>query len=507
MESGVVGGPPLRTVHGSVAHFAEVAPHDLAVAHGDERIDYRTLARAGTALAHRLTGWGVRPGDVVPLVMPRGAHLIAVQLGVLMSGAAYAVLDPRWPVNRIQSIVGQLDHPVVVGLPGGEPLGVTRALAPAPVAEIAEGAVDGLFEPVPTGVDDLAMVFFTSGSTGVPKGVLVPHRAVTRMFGPGGLPGFGPGHTTPQVAPGAWDMYAFELWGQLTTGGTCVVVEENHLMPSRLRKLVEEDGVDTVWLTTSLFNLIVDEDVDAFEGVRALYAGGEKHSARHVEAFLRRFPDLPIWNGFGPAENAMLTSIHRMTPADVTVPGGIPVGVSVPNSAVVVLREDGSVAAAGEPGEIIAVGAGVALGYLHDERLTRERFFRLDVGGEPRNAYRTGDIGLVDHDGVLHYRGRRDRLVKLSGNRIELGDIEAAAAGIAQIRSCAAVARTDADGVVEHIALVYTLVDGAELSPRDVRGKLAAVLPAYAVPGRFEVLDELPHRENGKVDLSALERR
>jgi amino acid adenylation domain-containing protein len=504
--SGVVGAPPLRSVHGSVAHFAEVAPHDIAVIHGAERIDYHTLARAGTVLAHRLAEWGVRPGDIVPLVMPRGAHLIAAQLGVLMSGAAYAVLDPRWPVSRISSIVAQLDHPVVVGRPGSEPLGATHTLAPAPVAEIAQGAVTGLFEPVRSGLDDMAMVFFTSGSTGVPKGVLVPHRAVTRMFGPGGLPGFGQGHVTPQVAPGAWDMYAFELWGQLTAGGTCVVVEENHLMPSRLRALVKEDGVDTVWLTTSLFNLIVDEDVDAFEGLQTLYVGGEKQSPRHVEMFLRRFVDIPIWNGFGPAENGMLTSVHRMTLADVTVPGGIPVGVPVPNGALVLLREDGSLAPVGEPGEIIAVGAGVALGYLNDERLSRERFFQLEVDGERRNAYRTGDIGLIDDEGVLHYRGRRDRLVKLSGNRIELGDIEAAASGIEQIRSCAAVARTDADGVVEHIALVYTLVEGGELSPRDARRKLAAVLPAYAIPGRFEVLDELPRRENGKVDLSALER-
>lgn len=481
------------SVHGAVARQDGDA---VALVHGGERVSYRTLVAAGKAVAHRLAEEGVRPGDVVPLVLPRGAQLVAVQLGVLMAGAAYAVVDPRWPENRVASILSQVDDPVVVGRPGTG-LGVTCPLEPVPLAEIALGAQA---TPVSSGPEDLAMVFFTSGSTGVPKGVLVPHRAVTRMFGPGGLPGFGPGHGTPQVAPGSWDMYAFELWGQLTTGGMSVVVEESHLMPSRLRELVAAEGVDTVWLTTSLFNLIVDEDPAAFKGVGTLYVGGEKQSPRHVGIFLERFPEIPLWNGFGPAENGMLTTVHRMRPSDVGVPGGIPAGVPVPGTEVVVLREDGSPAATGEPGEIVALGSGVALGYLGDERLSRERFPRP---GE----YRTGDVGLVDDQGILHYRGRRDRQIKLNGNRIELGDIEAAAAAVPQIRTCAAVARTDADGRVAHIALVYTLSDGARLSPQEARKEFAALLPAYAIPARFEAVEELPRRENGKVDLSALEHR
>ncbi|MEV7028486.1 AMP-binding protein, partial [Kitasatospora sp. NPDC093558] len=333
----------------------------------------------------------------------------------------------------------------------------SRTLAPAPLAELADGAGGTPFEPVPAGLEDRAMVFFTSGSTGVPKGVLIPHRAVTRMFGPGGLDGFGPGHVTPQVAPGAWDMYAFELWGQLTTGGTVVVVDENHLMPSRLRSLVADEGVDTVWLTTSLFNLVVDEDPDAFEGLGTLYVGGEKQSPKHVARFLERFPALPIWNGFGPAENCMLTTVHRMVPADTAAPSGIPVGVPVPGTTVVLLREHGTPAAPGERGEIVAVGPGVALGYLNNETLTRERFPVLEIAGERRPVLRTGDVGMFDDDGVLHYYGRRDRQIKLSGNRIELGDVEAAASAIPEIRTCAAVARTDEGGTVDHIARVYTL--------------------------------------------------
>ncbi|MFJ4713467.1 amino acid adenylation domain-containing protein [Streptomyces sp. NPDC088785] len=499
--------PPLRTVHAAVARCADTAPHDVALVHGDERADYRTLHTAATVLARRLTAHGVRPGDIVPLLLPRGAQLITLQLAVLMSGAAYATLDPRWPVRRIAAILDQLDRPVVVGTPGTEHLGTTYTAEPEPLAALAASADAEPFTPATVDLDDLAMVFFTSGSTGVPKGVLIPHRAVTRMFGPGGLDGFGPGHRTPQVAPAAWDMYAFELWGQLTTGGTCVVVEESHLMPSRLRALVTDEGIDTIWLTTSLFNLIVDEDPGAFEGLGTLYVGGEKQSPRHVEKFLQHFPDLPLWNGFGPAENCMLTTVHRMSPADSAAPAGIPAGTPVPGTTVVLLREDGSRAAPGERGEIVSLGSGVALGYLGNEPLTRERFPLLTIDGTARPAYRSGDIGTLDDHGVLHFHGRRDRLIKLSGNRIELGDIEAAASTVEQIRTCAAVARTDEAGTVQHVALAYTLAKDTELSPRDLRRHLTRLLPAYAVPGRLEQWDELPRRDNGKIDLPALEGR
>lgn len=489
-----------------MVHIADTAPREPAVVHGSERIAYRTLADAAAVHATRLSSWGVGRGDVVPLVMVRGAALIALELGVLMCGAAYTGIDPRWPAARIESILGQIDGSIVVGAQGA--VGVTRTVEPSAVADTAaEIRTLAPLRPVDVGSDHPATVFFTSGTTGVSKGVVVPHRAVTRMFGPGGLEGFGPGHVTPQAAPVPWDMYAFEVWGQLTTGGTVVVVDEDHLMPRRLRSLIAHEGADTIWLTTSLFNLFVDEDLDSFAGAQRLYIGGEKQSPRHVAAFLRGFPDLPIWNCYGPAENCMLTTIHRMSPDDLDVAGGIPVGTAVPGTEVVLLDNDGMTVPPNTPGEIVVAGSGVALGYLNDAALTGERFVSLDLAGESMPGYRTGDIGLVDSQGLLHYRGRRDRQIKLNGNRIELGDIEAAAARLPQIRTCAAVARSGSEGRVEAIALVYTLVEGVELSAREVRKHMSVLLPRYAIPGIFEQVDALPRSANGKLNLQALSLR
>lgn len=493
------------TVPAAVEEIARRAPGSLALVDEGERVDYATLLRASEVLAGRLVEHGVQPGDIVPLLVPRSVALVALQLAVLRAGAAYTTLDPQWPESRLRSIIARLDRAVVLGPADAERVGVTHPVDPPVLTELAADA-GGLSEASTVTVEsgDAACVFFTSGSTGVPKGVVVSHAALTRMFGAGGLDGFGPGHVTPVMAPPAWDMYGFELWGQLTTGGTCRLVRENLLMPRSLRELIAHDGVDTAWLTSSLFNLLVDEDVASFEGIVTLYVGGERLSPRHVGAFLARHPEVRLWNGYGPAENGMLTTVHPITPADVARPSGIPIGRPVRGTDVVLLGEGDARTPTGEVGEIVALGEGVALGYLNDEAQTAARFASLEIDGAFVPAYRTGDFGEFDDSAVLHYRGRRDRQVKVRGHRVELGEVEAVAGRIGGVGTCAAVVHRGADGEADGITLFYSATDGPAPSPRAVRAQLAEALPRYAVPGRVELIDELPRTDNGKADLREL---
>jgi D-alanine--poly(phosphoribitol) ligase subunit 1 len=532
-------------IHLAVARHAASRPEAPALVGASVRqpgspvrpVSYRVLIAAARAYAAQLARRGVRPGQVVPLLLPRSPQLVAVELGVLMCGAAYANLDVRWPADRHAAILDLIGPTLAVAQDAAVPGSAdTLRLPPEDLPDVAGRAA----EFVPSTVDGTApaTVFFTSGTTGQPKGVVVPHRAVTRLFGPAGMPGFGPGHVMPQASPAPWDMYGFELWGQLTSGGCSVLVAEDHLLPERLRELVRAAGVDNLWLTSSLTNLFVDEDPECFRGLRTVLTGGERLSPKHMRAFLAAHPGIPLRNGYGPAENCMLTTTHPIRPADCDLAGGIPVGTAVPGTTVLVLAEDGQRCPVGESGEICIAGTGLALGYLGQPELTAQKFPTVPVGEQSIRIYRTGDVGFVDEYGVLHFRGRRDRQVKIGGHRIELGEIEVNARRLGGVRECVVLPLAGPDGSVARLALFYT-VDGAGpdragsdgaapdragpdgaapdragsdgagrgggADPLGVRAALAARLPAYLVPGVVRMLDRFPVTANGKVDSGALE--
>jgi amino acid adenylation domain-containing protein len=495
-------------IHHAVARHAAQLPDATAIIAAGRRISYASLDAAADAYAADLAERGTRPGTVVPLLLPRSAQLIALQLAILKCGAAYAGLDLRWPADRIAAIIDLLSPPLVVTAKGAShDLGAYPAypVAEEDVTDTAARAHGFAASAPPASAP--ATIFFTSGTTGRPKMVVSPHLAVSRMFRPDGLTGFGPGHATPQAAPLPWDMYAFEVWGQLVSGGTTVLVKEDHLMPHALRELISTAGVDTLWITTSLFNLFVDEDPDCFEGLRQVLAGGEKLSPVHVRAFLQRHPGIPLRNGYGPAENCMLTTTRLLRAEDCDLPEGIPVGTAVPGTTVLVLAPDNRPCPVGQPGEICIAGQGLASGYFGDPELTVTKFPVVQVDGTPVRVYRTGDIGVTDQSGVLHYRGRLDRQVKISGHRVELEEIEAVARRVPGTRASAAVPMVTAQGEVQGLALFYTTEAApppGDDDPLGVRAQLARQLPGYMVPSAILRVEAFPVTANGKVDSAAL---
>jgi D-alanine--poly(phosphoribitol) ligase subunit 1 len=342
-----------------------------------------------------------------------------------------------------------------------------------------------------------AAVFFTSGTTGEPKGVVSPHQATTRLFDRDGPLAFGPTQVMTQAVSPAWDAFSLELWGMLTTGGTAVITDHDFLVPGALQRLIADEGVTTAWLTASLFNLFIDTSPDAFRGLQSLFIGGERLSVRHVREFLTRYPGIQLVNGYGPVETCVFATCHPISAADLDLPGGIPLGRPVPDTGIVLVDR-----------EICVSGSGLALGYLGQPRLTAEQFGEELVDGTPTRVYRTGDLGVLDAEGVLHFRGRADRQVKVRGYRIEPAEIEAAAGSQPGVAQCVAVPLPGPEpGTCQELALFYQASSrGSDRAPdpASMRRLLAGRLPGYALPGLIREVNEIPVTPNGKTDTTAL---
>ncbi|MFF2778627.1 amino acid adenylation domain-containing protein [Streptomyces sp. NPDC058052] len=528
-------------IHRAVARQARLTPGALAVVDGDTRLGYGALDATADAWAARLARSGVGPGTLVPVLLPRSARLYVALLAVLKCGAAYAALDPRWPAERIEGVLRQLDAPVLV-TDAAEPYGPVPVWRP-PAADagdsaprerdVAEHGGDsaprerdfaefaehdgefvayetdvaghgGEFVPYDGPVDTPAAVFFTSGTSGAPKGVVSPHAATTRLFTADGPLAFGPGTVMTQAAPAPWDAFSMELWGMLTTGGTCVTAAEDYLLPDTLARLVADRGANTSWLTASLFNLFTEIDVDCFEGLERLYIGGERLSPAHVSRFLARHPGIRLLNGYGPVESCVFATVHPIVPDDCAREHGIPIGREVPGTVIHVRDDEGGLCGPGAVGELCVSGAGLAREYLGDPALTARRFPDDLVDGAPLRAYRTGDRGYRDAGGVLHFTGRTDRQVKIRGHRIEPEEIEFHAAGLPGVGACVAVPVPGELGNHDRLALFYT-ADGDGTGPAEpLRRSLGRRLPPHAVPDVVRQVDRLPVTANGKIDRSRL---
>ncbi|NGN65552.1 AMP-binding protein [Streptomyces sp. A7024] len=481
-----------RLIHHAVTRQARLHPDSCAVIDGPLRVSYDTLDRAADAYAADLAAAGVRAGDLVPVALPRGARLIVALLAVLKCGAGYATLDVARPAGQLRRSVEQLGARVGIGRPLAEHAAAVWCPPEEPLAETAAGAS----QPIEADVDEhaVAAVFFTSGTTGAPKAVASPHRAAMRLFVPAPLPGYGPGRTMVQAAPVGWDAFTLEVWGPLITGGTCAIAGGGGLLPDELRELIDEAGARTLWLTSALFNLFVDEDLDAFTGLETVYTGGEVLSPGHVRSFLDRHPGIALFNGYGPVESCGFATTHRIRPADCDNPAGIPIGSPVPGTGVHLAD-----------GEIYLTGAGLATGYLNNPAENAARFTTLATAAGAERAYRTGDRAEVDADGVWHFRGRTDRQVKIAGHRVEPAGIEAVARTAPGVRHCAAVPVPGPGGAPDRLALFYTAAaTAAESTPAALRGHLQQQLPRPWVPAVLHPLPALPTTANGKVDHAAL---
>ncbi|HYH81147.1 MAG TPA: amino acid adenylation domain-containing protein, partial [Longimicrobium sp.] len=494
--------PAHATVHALYEAQAARTPDAVAIVFGDAVLTYAALDRRANQLAHHLVARGVRPDTRVAICVERGMDLVVGVLGILKAGGAYVPLDPAYPAERLAFMVADAGAPVL--LAHAALLERLPALAAEVVCMDRDADTIARESEASPGVEmtpeHLAYVIYTSGSVGRPKGTEVPHRAIPGFFRGADVVRYDEGTVLLQQASTSWDVLTLELWPAVLSGGRTVLYPAPASEPGMLGEQVRAHGVNTLWLTSAYFNLIVDSYPEVLAGVTQVMTGGEAVSATHVRRAMALYPNLRLTNGYGPSECTVFTSCYPI-PADfdaATVPIGSPVG----DRRVYLLDAHGEPVPIGAPGEMHVGGPAVGRGYLNQPRMTAERFVPDPFSPEPgARLYRTGDVARWRTDGTIEFVGRTDFQVKVRGFRIELGEIEARLGEHPALREAVVVARQDVPGDTR---LVAYYVGGDTLDAQALRAHLAERLPEHTIPAAYVRLDALPLTPHGKVDRRAL---
>ncbi len=485
------------SVHGRFGAIAATHAARVALAWEEETMSYAELDRASDALANELRDAGVASGDIVALGLGRSPEAIVAMLGVLKLGAAYLPVDLKYPPERLAFMLRDAGVHLLLAphsrtaLPPGIRTLVLAGI-PAPAARQLLPAVDPRA---------LAYVMYTSGSTGEPKGVEIPHRAILRLVMECRFMTLDDSVRMLHAAPPGFDASTLEIWGPLLNGGVCVLHDEDIPTAAGLQRTISWHGVTSAWLTAALFNAVVDEDPLALSGLVELLAGGEALSRPHVRRALDALPRLRLINGYGPTECTTFTTTHPIAASDLDA-GSIPIGRPITETQAYICNPNGELMPFGLVGELLVGGLGVGRGYLNRPELTAQKFVPDRFGADGGVLYRTGDLVRYRDDGAIEFVGRVDNQVKIRGFRIEPGEIETTLATHAEVQSCAVIPLQDPNLGTQLVA--YVVSPEATFSAARLRQFLAGSLPEFMVPAHFVRLDALPVTPNGKLDRRAL---
>ncbi|HEY4821725.1 MAG TPA: non-ribosomal peptide synthetase, partial [Xanthobacteraceae bacterium] len=463
---------------------------------GTRTVSYGALDEWSAGIAAELHAAGVRPGTAVGLSGERSAELVAGMLGILKAGGIYVPLDPGYPRERLAFMAQDAGLDAVVVAPGGAPM----AGLPTVRTEVSHVAHHRPSSPHSGAA--VAYIMYTSGSTGGPKGIAVPHRAIARLVLRTDYIHIAPGDRLAQLASPSFDAATFELWGALLNGASLVIIDRDTVLSSKLfAAALRDKRITSAFVTTALFNRLVRDMPDVFAPVRDLLFGGEAADPDAVRTLLSAGPPQRLIHVYGPTEATTFSTWLqvREVVADART---VPIGGPIANSTCYVLDPWLQPVPTGAAGELYLGGDGLAHGYWGRPALTAERFIPDPFGAPGSRLYRSGDRVRRLPDGSIEYLTRLDGQVKIRGYRIELGEIEAALRTHAAVEQVAVVAR---DGAAGRRLVAYVVgKDGIPLAAGELQRHLKQHLPDYMVPAVFVSLDTLPLTPNGKVDRNAL---
>jgi amino acid adenylation domain-containing protein len=509
---------------------AQRRPEAAAVVFQEQVTSYGDLELASNSLARALQSAGCVRGDRVALLLPKSPRALVAMLGVLKADCIYVPIDTTSPPARIERILHSCDCRCLLAEESSagllKDLGALRMQSSARVLWMDRGGDlpsgdDSLswcdietFSSAPVdswnGPDDPAHILFTSGSTGIPKGVVITHANVIHFIR-WALRYFGMNQTDRISChpPLHFDLSTFDIYGTMAAGAQLhLVPPEINLLPHRLREFIRSSeltqwfSVPSALLPLARFNVLEPND---FPALRRLLWCGERFPTPGLIYWMSRLPHVAFVNLYGPTEATIASSYYRVPRCPDDDKAAIPIGAACDGETLLVLDEQMQPTAPDEIGDLFIGGAGLSPGYWKDPAKTAEVFRPDPFAANPADRiYKTGDLAKVGSDGMIYLLGRSDSQIKSRGHRIELGEIETAIHAVAGVEDAAVVALDlgDADGVA--IGCAYVLAPGRDLAPAALKKQVAQILPHYMIPARWMMLDRIPRNGTGKTDRTLI---
>jgi amino acid adenylation domain-containing protein len=480
---------------------AELRSAHPAVIFEERQLTYTELNVRSNQLARYLRRRGVGPDVLVGVCVERSPEMIVALLAILKAGGAYVPLDPAYPKDRVTYIIEDASVAALV---------TQQSLASSFTEQRGEivlidgdwsliGQEDGSNLGQTASAENLAYVIYTSGSTGKPKGVQLEHRGVVNFLcSMQDEPGLDQSDVVAAVTTLSFDIAGLEIYLPLVTGATVVVISREEAGDGRkLQARLQQAGITVMQATPATWRLLLEAGWPGDRNLKIL-CGGEAFPRELANKLLPRCRSL--WNMYGPTETTIWSSVYRVTEGNTAT---VPIGHPIANTQFYVVGEDLQPVAAGQEGQLLIGGDGLARGYKNRPDLTQEKFIRDPFAKTPgARLYQTGDLVRYSPDGTIVFLGRMDDQVKLRGYRIELGEVESVLSTHASVQQCVVVAREEAGDK----RLVAYIVPNPVQRPesRVLREFLKTQLPDYMVPSAFVVLHALPLTPNGKIDRRVL---
>jgi amino acid adenylation domain-containing protein len=515
-----------------VTKQTEQRPDQVAIVYKQEQLTYGQLEEASNQLARLLKDAGCQKGDRVCFLIPKTPAAIITILGILKADCVYVPLDTSSPAPRLAMIIDACQPKWIIA--GGQVISLLDELMAEKhqrqaisIGWMEQGRAEGhnfksLFShedllnypgtglDYQNGVTDAAHILFTSGSTGVPKGVVITHSNVIHFID-WAVNYFGtkPSDKISSHPPLHFDLSTFDIYGTLSSGAQLhIVPTELNLLPHKLAEFIRSSQLTQWFSVPSVLNFMAKADVvrdNDFPTLERLLWCGEVFPTPPLIYWMQRLPHVKFTNLYGPTEATIASSYYTVPQCPQDEKAQIPIGTACDGEELIVLDEELKSLPAGEIGDLYIAGVGLSPGYWRDQEKTDAVFLPRPGSSDPNDRiYKTGDLAKVGDDGLVYYLGRADSQIKSRGYRIELGEIETALNALNLTEESAIVAINTGGFEGVSICCAYVPLNDVDATPARLRSDLSKALPSYMLPSRWMSFDRLPKNANGKIDRRRL---